>query len=294
MTSSNCRIYRRPAGARGHGELVLEVEGRAFDFGNQSRHGLPERLRAADASPSVLRAAALAGRLPEVAPIDPAEPLLPPVLPSEVGKILALGKNFREHAEEFNEAVPTEPMFFNKLPETIVGHCATVCVPTWYAGRFDHESELALLIGKPGRDIDPARAFEHVAAYTVANDLTGRTMQGDDRQLKYPWFRAKNFEDSCPLGPCLLLADPETTDLDPNDWRVTATVNGELRQNASTAQLVVKIPEALAWLSRHLPLNTGDVILMGTPAGVGPLVDGDQVICAIDAIGALATQIRRS
>lgn len=294
MSTPICRIYRRPGGLRGFGELVLELDGRAYDLTDSGAMGLPERLRAADASPDALRKLALEGRLPEAAPIDPSEELLPPVLPREVGKILALGKNFKEHAAEFDEDVPTDPMFFNKLPETIVGHRATVTVPAWYTARFDHEAELALLIGKPGRDIDPARAFEHVTAYTVANDLTARTLQGEDRQLKYPWFRAKNFEGSCPLGPCLLLADPVTGQPDPNDWRVTATVNGEARQDASTSQLVVGIPAALAWLSRHLPLNTGDVVLMGTPAGVGPLQDGDEVVCAIDAIGSLANRIARA
>lgn len=293
MEASLCRIYRRPGGIRGLGEPVLVIDGRAFDLEDFGSQSLPERLRASDATPGALRAAARAGRFPEAAPIDPDEELLPPVLPSEVGKILALGKNFRAHAEEFDEEVPTEPMFFNKLPETLVGHRATVSVPSWYTDRFDHEAELALLIGKPGRDIDPTRAYEHVAAYTVANDLTGRTMQGADRALKYPWFRAKNFAGSCPLGPCLLLADPETGAPDPNDWRVTATVNGEPRQDASTAQLVVGIPQALAWLSKHLPLNTCDVVLMGTPAGVGPLADEDEVVCAIESIGALMTRIAR-
>ena len=293
MSSPSCRIYRRPGGPRGRGRLVLVIDGRAYDWSDADAVSLPERLRTADAAPEALRAAALEGRFEAAAPIDPSEPLLPPVLPSEVGKVLALGKNFKAHAEEFDEAVPTEPMFFNKLPETLVGHHATITVPAWYTARFDHEAELALLIGEPGRDIDPARAFDHVAAYSVANDLTARTLQGADRELKYPWFRAKNFEGSCPLGPCLLLADPVTGQPDPNDWRVTATVNGEPRQEASTSQLVVGIPEALAWLSRHLTLNTGDVVLMGTPAGVGPLQDGDAVVCAIDAIGELTNRIAR-
>jgi len=293
MRSDNCRIYRRPGGTLGHGELVLMLEGHAFDLGLPAEIGLPEHLRAADTSPTALIEAARAGQLPEAAPIVADELLMPPVLPSEVGKILALGKNFSAHAEEFGEDVPSEPMFFNKLPETIIGHGATVRVPSWYTDRFDFEAELALLIGKPGHNIDAARAFEHVAGYTVANDLTARTMQGADRQQRYPWFRAKNFEGSCPLGPCLLLADAETGLPDPNHWRVSSTVNGETRQDASTEQLVVKIPQALAWLSRHLSLNTGDIILLGTPAGVGPLEDGDDVTCTVEGIGSLTTRIER-
>ncbi len=119
--------------------------------------------------------------------------MLTPLDPRQVGKVLALGKNFRAHAEEFGEEPPEEPLFFNKLPETLVPHDATVEVPGWYAERFDHEAELAVVIGRPGRDIQPQRAFDHVAGYTVANDLTARSLQGRDRKLGHPWFRAKNL-----------------------------------------------------------------------------------------------------
>lgn len=212
-----------------------------------------------------------------------------PLPRASVGKILALGKNFRAHAEEFGEAVPEEPLFFAKLPETLVPHRAEVRVPAWYDGRVDHEAELCVVIGLAGRDIAIDDAFEHVAGYSVANDLTARSLQGEDRAKGHPWLRSKNLDGFCPLGPCFVPRDY----LDPHDVLVRATVGGEERQRASTRDLVVDVPHALAWLSRHLTLRPGDLVLMGTPAGVGPLADGDEVVCSVDGIGDLATTLRR-
>ena len=217
-----------------------------------------------------------------------------PIHPASVGKILCLGKNFRAHAEEFGEEVPEEPLFFNKLPETLVPHRTEVTVPDWYVGRVDHEAELAVIIGLEGTEIDPEDALEHVGGYTVANDLTARSMQGRDRKKGHPWLRSKNLNQFCPLGPCFVPRDF----LDVSDLRVRATVLSDgkptERQNASTRDFVVDVPSAIAWLSRHITLRPGDLILMGTPAGVGPLEDGDQVLCSVDRIGELATTIRRS
>lgn len=217
------------------------------------------------------------------------EGVLTPLSARAVGKILALGKNFREHAQEFGEAVPEEPLFFNKLPETMRAHRASVTVPAWYQGRVDHEAELCVVVGKQGYAIPRGKALEHVAGYTLANDLTARSLQGEDRAKKYPWFRSKNLEGFCPLGPAFVPRDW----LDLGDLSVTARVRGELRQNASTKDLLVSVPEAIEFLSRHIALHPGDLILMGTPAGVGPLADGDEVICAVSGIGELATTIRR-
>ncbi len=212
-------------------------------------------------------------------------------LPSrDVGKILALGKNFRAHASEFGEEVPEEPLFFAKLPETLRPHRASVGVPAWYDGRVDHEAELAVVIGKSGYAIRASSAMAHVAGYSVANDLTARTLQGSDRSKKYPWFRAKNLEGFCPLGPAFVPREF----LDLADLRVSARVRGEVRQDASTKDFVVRVPEALEFLSRHLALHAGDVVLMGTPAGVGPLEDGDEVVCSVTGIGDLRTTILRS
>ncbi|MBM3986852.1 MAG: fumarylacetoacetate hydrolase family protein [Planctomycetes bacterium] len=294
------RIYRTPArdADPSSPRLVLEVDGRALCLSDWladvaplaprtvvdlAAHGFFER--------ASLENALRRGRWREL-PTPPA--LLVPVEPERVGKLLALGKNFREHAAEFGEAVPEEPLFFNKLPETLRAHGERVRVPSWYTARVDHEAELAVVIGKQGWEIDEARAMEHVAGYSVANDLTARTLQKSDRELKYPWFRAKNLEGFCPLGPCFVPRDA----LDISDLAVTARVrhrdgSSEERQRASTRDLIVSVPQALAWLSRHLTLRVGDIVLMGTPAGVGPLVDGDVVTCAVEGIGELATPIER-
>ncbi len=212
-----------------------------------------------------------------------------PFLPREVGKILALGKNFKEHAAEFGEQVPEEPLFFNKLPETMVPHGATVRVPPWYTRRVDHEAELAVVIGRTGSMIRAQDAAQYVAGYTVANDLTARTLQGDDREKKYPWFRSKNLDQFCPLGPCFVPREF----LDLADVKVLARVNGEERQRASTKDFVVDVPHALEYLSKHLTLRAGDIVLTGTPAGVGPLKDGDEVECEVEGIGVLVTRIAR-
>jgi 2-keto-4-pentenoate hydratase/2-oxohepta-3-ene-1,7-dioic acid hydratase in catechol pathway len=282
------RLYRVPGAAAADGggqgaHLVVERAEGYLDLGPLD----PLELCPAAELPAELAARARAVERPRK--------LLPPVDPARVGKILCLGKNFRAHAAEFGEPVPEEPLFFAKLPETIVPHGALVEVPAWYTRRVDHEAELAVLIGRAGKAIAPERALEHVAGYTVANDLTARSLQGDDRKRGHPWLRAKNMDGFCPLGPCLVPRDA----LDLADLRVTARVRAagagdfELRQDASTRDLVVDVPHAVAWLSEHLTLRPGDLILMGTPAGVGPLRDGDAVVCAVAGIGELETRIAR-
>lgn len=212
-----------------------------------------------------------------------------PIPPRQVGKILALGKNFRAHAAEFDEEVPDEPLFFNKLPETLSASGATVRIGRQYTERIDHEAELAVLISRNGSCFPPEDAASHIAAFSVANDLTARTRQFEDREKGFPWFRAKNMDGFCPLGPCLVPRDF----FDPTGKLLTGTVNGEVRQSASLDDLVVGIDRALAYLSTQMTLRAGDLVLMGTPAGVGPLVDGDVVVAAIEGIGELETRISR-
>jgi 2-keto-4-pentenoate hydratase/2-oxohepta-3-ene-1,7-dioic acid hydratase in catechol pathway len=271
------RIYRTDSGdvVERHG-VFHELRGLPRDIGAWRAHAL----RALESGPERVA--------------DPrALPLAPP-LATRPGKILALGKNFREHAAEFGEKVPEQPLFFCKLPETVIGSGHTVCVRPWYTQRVDHEVELAVVIGRGGAGIPLEQALEHVAGYTVANDLTARTLQGQDRELKHPWLRAKNMDGFCPLGPCFVpRADADWAALELSCRVEHADGGSEARQHASTRDLVVDVPHAIEWLSRHLTLHTGDLILMGTPAGVGPLVDGDTVVCAIDAIGELRTRIAR-
>ncbi|MDE0892764.1 MAG: fumarylacetoacetate hydrolase family protein [Planctomycetota bacterium] len=275
--SEAIRIYRVPTLSTPR--TVALIDGHYYD--------IPPEHQAPTTTPRVLREFLSDGGLVECD--APEGELLPPIDPSRVGKIMCLGKNFHAHAAEFGEEVPTDPLFFNKLPETIVGHGSTVQVPAHYSGRFDHEAELAVIIGKGGVDIPLEEARSHVAGYSVANDLTARHLQGEDRERGWPWFRAKNFPGSCPLGPCFIPA----TELNADDLAITCHVNDELRQDSRTSLMVIPIDQAIAHLSTYLALNAGDIILMGTPAGVGPLVEGDQVTCTIEEIGAVSTKISR-
>ena len=280
------RIFRH-----GHRRLALETGGRLLDLSEYlRRNGIRSNLIDLF-SEGWFTKAELDPRL-DADKWREVEKLGPPATPvpiARVGKILALGKNFRAHAEEFGEEVPSEPLFFNKLPETLVADGATVRVSPDYGGRVDHEAELAVLISRNGSRFAPEAAEGFVAGYTVANDLTARTLQGVDREKKFPWFRAKNMDGFCPLGPCLVPRDY----LDLSDLRITATVNGVVRQDANLKQMVVSVPAALSYLSHHLTLRAGDLVLMGTPAGVGGLVDGDECVCAVEGVGVLRTVIRR-
>jgi hypothetical protein len=194
------RIYRTASANQESAgpELVLEVDGRLLDLSGwlaDAAPGAPRTLIELAAhgffERASLESALKRGRWRELT--RPTQVLVP-VEPERVGKILALGKNFREHAAEFGEAVPEEPLFFNKLPETLRAHGESVRVPAWYTARVDHEAELAVVIGKQGWEIDETRAMEHVAGYSVANDLTARTLQKQDRPLLCPARRARHRE----------------------------------------------------------------------------------------------------
>jgi len=285
------RVYTLSSGTRSY---VIEVDGSWLDLSaHLASRGKPIELGALIESHffsrEILERELGQGTWPEAQPVFSEFGLDLPLPKERVGKILALGKNFREHAAEFKEGVPEEPMFFNKLPETLVPSGSSVRVQPWYDGRVDHESELCVVIGRAGSCIEAARALEHVAGYTIANDLTARTLQGKDRELKYPWFRGKNMDGFCPLGPCFVPRDF----LDTSDLRVQCKVNGKVKQDATTKDLVVSIPQAIEWLSKHLTLRPLDLVLMGTPAGVSALSDGDQVECSITGIGTLSTRILR-
>ncbi len=227
-------------------------------------------------------------------PLDPASihwdvPIARP------GKILCFGKNFAAHAAEFGAEVPEEPLFFTKLPDTLQAHAAPIVLPWWVETRIDHEIELAVILGfadPEGRGrkyVEPAEAMELVAGYTVLNDVTARRMQGDDRGAQKPWLRCKSFDTFCPIGPWVVPADA----LDPHDLAIELWVNDELRQASHTSKMVVDVPTAIAWLSKHTTLRPGDLIAMGTPEGVGPLRDGDVCTGRIERIGVLRNPVRR-
>lgn len=205
--------------------------------------------------------------------------LYAPVIPS---KIIAVGRNYAEHAKEQNVEVPDMPLIFLKPPSSIIGPGDKIILPP-QSQRVEHEGELAVVIGKPGRWIPAEKALEHVFGYTCANDVTARDLQRRDGQ----WTRGKGFDTFCPLGPWI------ETELDPADALVACRVNGEMRQMASTREMVFTIPQLIAFISSVMTLNPGDVILTGTPAGISPLEDGDSVEVSVEGIGELRNPVAK-
>ncbi len=204
--------------------------------------------------------------------------MLPPVEP---GKIICVGRNYAAHAAEHEAEVPDLPLLFLKPPSSVIGHRQTIRLPA-QSTQIEHEAELAVVIGEGGRWIAPDVADRHILGYTVANDVTARDLQRRDGQ----WTRAKGFDTFCPLGPWI------ETEFTPADALITCSVNGQLRQMASTRDLVFPVRQLVAFISSVMSLAPGDVILTGTPAGVGPLVDGDEVEIEIENLGRLSNPVR--
>lgn len=203
--------------------------------------------------------------------------LLPPILPS---KIIGVGRNYVEHAKEHGAEVPDVPLIFLKPPTSLIGPGDTILLPP-QSQRVEHEGELVIVIGRGGRHIEPEDAMSHILGFTLANDVTARDLQRRDNQ----WTRAKGFDTFCPLGPWI------DTDFDPTDALVTCHVNGVMRQMASTHDMVFQPPQLIAFVSSFMTLEPGDVILTGTPAGVGPLLPGDVVEVKIEGLGTLRNAV---
>ena len=201
--------------------------------------------------------------------------LLPPVTPS---KIVCVGRNYRDHAKELGNEVPAEPLLFFKPPSSLLSPAGTVLMPPASA-RVDFEGELALVIGRRASKLKPDADWRsYVRGYTIANDVTARDLQKKDGQ----WTRAKGFDTFCPVGP--LVSD----EVDPESGLTVETrVNGELRQHGSTTDFIFSIPELLAYITAAITLEPGDLLLTGTPAGVGPLAAGDRVEVSISGLGVL-------
>lgn len=204
--------------------------------------------------------------------------LLPPVEPS---KIIAIGKNYSEHAAELASKVPDEPLMFFKPPSAVIGPGANIVRPS-ISERVDHEGELVAVIGKQARNVPPENAPDYVLGYTCGNDVTARDLQAKESQ----WVRGKGFDTFCVLGPWI-----ETDLVDPQSVSVVTRVNGEVRQNGNTAQMIFDIPTLIATASRVMTLEPGDVIMTGTPAGVGPIRPGDTVEVDIEGIGVLQNPV---
>lgn len=204
--------------------------------------------------------------------------LLAPVIPS---KVVAIGKNYAEHAAEMGGGAPPDaPMIFLKPSTAVIGTDEAIAYPPT-SQRVDFEGELGVVIGRLCRDLPAEAALEAILGYTCANDVTARDQQAADVQ----WTRSKGHDSFCPLGPWL------ETHLDPRDLPITTTLNGEKRQDARTAQMVHDVPSLVSYISAAMTLLPGDVILTGTPAGVGPMSVGDVVEVTIEGIGTLTNRV---
>jgi 2-keto-4-pentenoate hydratase/2-oxohepta-3-ene-1,7-dioic acid hydratase in catechol pathway len=203
--------------------------------------------------------------------------LHPPLLP---GKILCVGRNYAAHAKEHDAEVPEVPLLFMKPSTSLVGPEDTIYLPP-QSQKVEHEAELVVVIGKRGRWIKPEQAAEHILGYTIGNDVTARDLQRRDGQ----WTRAKGFDTFCPLGPWI------ETEFDPSDAMITCHVNGEMRQMASTRDMVFRVDHLIAFASSIMTLEPGDILMTGTPAGVGPLMPGDVVEAAVEGLGALRNKV---
>jgi 2-keto-4-pentenoate hydratase/2-oxohepta-3-ene-1,7-dioic acid hydratase in catechol pathway len=210
--------------------------------------------------------------------------LLAPVLPS---KVVAVGKNYAEHVKEMrglfgaDDELPAEPILFLKPSTSVTGPGDRIAYPVKLTDRVDYEGELAVIIGRLCREVPKERAADVVFGYTCANDVTARDLQARDGQ----WTRAKGFDTFCPLGPWI------ETGADPADLGITTTVNGNVRQHARTSELLWDVPSLIEYVSSVMTLLPGDVLLTGTPQGVGPLTDGDEVSVTIESIGTLTNRV---
>jgi 2-keto-4-pentenoate hydratase/2-oxohepta-3-ene-1,7-dioic acid hydratase in catechol pathway len=206
-------------------------------------------------------------------PLTPGS-LLPPVTPS---KIVCVGRNYRAHARELGHEVPSEPLLFMKPPSALLAHEGTVRLPP-ESQRVEHEGELAVVVGRSLRRASAAEAAAAIAGVTCANDVTARDLQRREVQFT----RAKGFDTFCPVGPWV-----ETEPGDLATLELRTRVNGEPRQHGRVADMIWSVPELLAYVSQAMTLVPGDLVLTGTPAGVGPLAPGDRVEIEIDRVGVL-------
>jgi 2-keto-4-pentenoate hydratase/2-oxohepta-3-ene-1,7-dioic acid hydratase in catechol pathway len=223
-------------------------------------------------------------------------------VPLPLRNIMCVGKNYHEHAKEFSasgfdssstgaaDAIPTAPIIFTKVPQSVIGPDEPIRYPTGVSEQLDYEAELAVIVGKGGRGISKANALSHVWGYTIINDVTARDIQGRHKQ----WFLGKSMDTFAPMGPWAVTAD----EVDLATAGIRCWVNGELRQDAKIADLIFDIPTLIETLSAGITLQPGDIIATGTPAGVGIgfkppkfLKKGDVVAMEVDGIGRLSNQV---
>jgi 2-keto-4-pentenoate hydratase/2-oxohepta-3-ene-1,7-dioic acid hydratase in catechol pathway len=204
--------------------------------------------------------------------------LLAPVIPRS--KIVAIGRNYADHAAEMGGVVPDEPIIFIKPNTTVIGPGDTIVWPAM-APSIDYEAELAIVIGRICKDVPKEKINDVIFGYTLANDVTSRELQKKDGQ----WTRAKGFDTFCPLGPWI------DTDFVPGNQRITTTVNGEVKQDGKLSDMIFKVADIVNFVSSVMTLLPGDVIITGTPAGIGPMPEKSTVAVAIDGLGQLTNKV---
>ena len=195
-------------------------------------------------------------------------------------KVIGIGTNYRAHAVEMGKGIPSEPLMFLKPPSAIIASEAPIARPGGYT-RVDYEGELGVVIGKRAANVSRDHALEYVEGFTCVNDVTVRDLQVKDGQ----WTRAKGFDTFCPVGPRVVAG------LDPSNLRITTRVNGAIKQDSTTSDLIFDVPTLIAFCSAHMTLEPGDLITTGTPAGVGNLTVGDVVEVEIEGIGVLRNPV---
>lgn len=204
--------------------------------------------------------------------------LLPPCQPT---KVVCVGLNYLDHAKEMNEELPKAPLLFLKPPTTVIGNGDDIVAPA-NTGRLDYEGELAIVIGRRAKNISPAEADDYIFGYTCANDFTAREIQLSDKQ----WTRGKSFDTFCPLGPGIV------KEVNKENASIQLKVNGEVRQSSNINMFIFGVNEVVSYISQCMTLQPGDVILTGTPHGVGPVNPGDVMAVTIEGIGTLTNTLR--
>ncbi|MBN2645549.1 MAG: fumarylacetoacetate hydrolase family protein [Desulfuromonadaceae bacterium] len=206
--------------------------------------------------------------------------------PIAVGKIICLARNYVAHAHELGNEVPSEPVLFIKPASSIIGEGEQIVIPP-YSDDCHHETELALLIGRRGKNIGAEQAMELISGYGVALDMTLRDTQAKLKEKGYPWELAKGFDTACPLSNFV----PASQVSDPHNLRITLDINGQRRQDGTSSCMIRRIPETLAFISQAFTLEPGDIVLTGTPAGVSRVQSGDRLEAAIEGVGTLCVGV---
>ncbi len=201
--------------------------------------------------------------------------------PAQPTKVVAVGLNYRDHAEEVGLPIPDEPLLFLKPASSVIGPEDSIIMPSM-SSRVDYEAELAVVIGKTAVKVPEEKAGEHILGYTCLNDVTARDLQAKDGQ----WTRAKGFDTFCPIGPWV------ETELDPWDLRVELFLNHERRQHSRTSNLVFNVFRLVSYVSHIMTLVPGDIIATGTPSGIGPMSAGDSVEVRVEGIGSLVNHVK--